>query len=203
MYHPSSNGQVERFMKPLRDMLVSFIMDKQNTWDAYLRHILFAYNTSWNPDIDETPFYLIFGRDPRLPTDMEQKVQPDVSRYRAEITKRLQEAYHSVREIHEKTRRKIQEKIAARTQRIPFQIGQKVWAYFPRNPGRGVAQKLLKQWEGPFRIIGLEGTVATLQSGTNVITNIHVNRLKPYYDREPPEVLEAGTQSKEGDVMKI
>ena len=38
-------------------------------WDKQLRYVLFAYRASVQESTKESPFYLLYGRDPRLPSE--------------------------------------------------------------------------------------------------------------------------------------
>lgn len=66
--HPQSNGQVERFNHFLATALTHYVDSYQSYWDDWLEAIAFAYRTSVVEAIGNTPFYLFYGRDPRLPT---------------------------------------------------------------------------------------------------------------------------------------
>ncbi|CAG2234141.1 unnamed protein product [Mytilus edulis] len=64
-YRPQCNGQSERMMSTIKDMLSKYIEDNSD-WDRYIPFIQFAYNTS--PSIDSTdysPFFLVNGRHPK------------------------------------------------------------------------------------------------------------------------------------------
>ena len=70
-YHPQSNGQVERWNQTLQNSLRKRINQQQNNWDEFLDEILFAYRTSIQDSSKYSPFYLMYGREPRLPIDLE------------------------------------------------------------------------------------------------------------------------------------
>ena len=42
----------------------------QTDWDKMLDYVLFAYRTTINKTIKESPFFLLYGRDPILPSDL-------------------------------------------------------------------------------------------------------------------------------------
>lgn len=68
-YHPQSNGNAERFMGTLRNMIVSYTNEvaDHSKWDEDLGLFQLAYNSSQHSQTGFTPFYLVFGRDPRVP----------------------------------------------------------------------------------------------------------------------------------------
>ncbi len=44
-----------------------YVSEHQKDWDLFIPYALFAYRTSVQASTKETPFYIMFGRDPRLP----------------------------------------------------------------------------------------------------------------------------------------
>ena len=65
-YHPQTDGLVER---TLTAMLSKTVEKNGKNWDRQLPYVLFAYRTSQQEVTKESPFFLIHGRDPRLPTE--------------------------------------------------------------------------------------------------------------------------------------
>ena len=69
-YHPQSDGLVERFNRTLLSMLSTTIADHPLDWEDKLRQLCYAYNTSVHSSTGYTPFFLMFGRQARLPVDL-------------------------------------------------------------------------------------------------------------------------------------
>ena len=68
--HHECNGQSERMMSVISNLLAKNIDDEAN-WDSLIRFIQFAYNNSPCLDsTDYTPFFLIHGRHPRSLLDV-------------------------------------------------------------------------------------------------------------------------------------
>lgn len=65
-YHPQTDGLVERFNRMLTAMLAKTVERGGRDWDQRLPFVLFAYQQQ---STLESPFFLLYGRDPRLPTD--------------------------------------------------------------------------------------------------------------------------------------
>ena len=65
-YHPQGDGLVERFNKTLLNMLAKTVKTGGHDWDDRL---LFAYRVSLQASTGESPFFLLYGRDPQLPTE--------------------------------------------------------------------------------------------------------------------------------------
>ena len=67
-YHPQTDGLVEKFNSTLQNM-ISKVSDKNPTeWDQQLPLLLFAYQSVVQESTKESPFILLYGRDPHLPT---------------------------------------------------------------------------------------------------------------------------------------
>lgn len=76
-YHPQTNGLDERMNQTITRALSKYINDDQDDWDQLLDPILFAYRTSIQSSSKFSPFFLMYGRRPRLPID----VKPDTGNH--------------------------------------------------------------------------------------------------------------------------
>ena len=61
-YHPQTDGQSERTIQTLEDMLRTCTIDFGGSWDNHLRLPEFAYNNSYHSSIKATPFEALYGR---------------------------------------------------------------------------------------------------------------------------------------------
>ena len=73
-YHPQSNGKLEVFHKYLKPTLKKLCEKDPANWVKYLNQVLASYRVTPNFATVETPFFLVYGRDPNLP--LHQLLEP-------------------------------------------------------------------------------------------------------------------------------
>ncbi|GJZ75297.1 putative reverse transcriptase domain-containing protein [Tanacetum coccineum] len=61
-YHPETDGQSERTIQTLEDMLRTCVIDFGNGWEGHLPLIEFSYNNSYHASIKAAPFEALYGR---------------------------------------------------------------------------------------------------------------------------------------------
>ena len=66
-YTPRSNGKTENFNKFLKASLRKLTSEDKAAWDQVLDQILFAYICCPYTSTGETPYTLVYSRDPPLP----------------------------------------------------------------------------------------------------------------------------------------
>nr|GEW99560.1 putative reverse transcriptase domain-containing protein [Tanacetum cinerariifolium] len=66
-YHPETNGQSERTIQTLEDMLRACIIDFGKGWVNHLPLVEFSYNNSYHATIKAAPFEALYGRKFRSP----------------------------------------------------------------------------------------------------------------------------------------
>ncbi|GJV22997.1 putative reverse transcriptase domain-containing protein, partial [Tanacetum coccineum] len=74
-YHPQTDGQSERTIQTLEDMLRACVMDFGGSWDTHLPLIEFSYNNSYHTSIKCAPFEALYGRKCRSPVLCEEVVR--------------------------------------------------------------------------------------------------------------------------------
>ncbi|GJV47506.1 putative reverse transcriptase domain-containing protein [Tanacetum coccineum] len=67
VYHPETDGQNERTIQTLEDMLRACVIDFEKGWEKHLSLVEFSYNNSYHASIKAAPFEALFGRKCRSP----------------------------------------------------------------------------------------------------------------------------------------
>jgi len=203
-YQPSTNGGIERFHSTMHSLIAKWVSRNHRDWDEKLPSVAFAYRTSVHESTGFTPFYLMYGRETRLPADLVYgTVQTDDPNQNDDfVTARrdvLREAFQATRETLGQAAKRRKRWYDLRSRPRTFAIGDLVWCLVPKRvPGR--YQKWRSQYEGPFRILAQPGPVTyTLQEvhGRRKWTT-HVDKLKLCHsanDTENGAIEEGGTDN--------
>ena len=195
VYHPQTDGQVERFNRTLKALLMSFVNDRHNDWDLHLPIALFAYRNSRHTSTGVSPFLAVHGKEARMPLDFilnesSTHVMP-VADYVDQVRQVIHKTHQKVTTNMEKAQQHQQKSYDQhyRTQSsIPLSVGQKVWLYNPAVP-RGGSRKFHRPWSGPYIILHWVGEVNYYiqpVSGHKRSLVVHRNRLKSCLTKLPP-----------------
>lgn len=68
-YHPETNGMVERMHSTLGHAITTMANGRRDRWDEFLNQALFSVRVRTHSVTNFTPFYLLYGIEPRLPMD--------------------------------------------------------------------------------------------------------------------------------------
>ncbi|GAU49453.1 hypothetical protein TSUD_407400 [Trifolium subterraneum] len=159
--HPQTDGQSERTIQTLEDMLRACVLEDGGNWSKHLHLVEFAYNNSYHASIGMAPYEALYGRKCRTPlcwTEVGDKgvLGPDIIQ---ETTLKIK----SVRE-HMKVAQSRQKSYADHGRMpIEFDEGDHVFLrVMPKLGLRGVfkTKKLPPRYIGPYQILKRVGPVA-------------------------------------------
>ncbi|GJZ19441.1 putative reverse transcriptase domain-containing protein [Tanacetum coccineum] len=182
-YHLETDGQSERTIQTLEDMLRACVMDFGGRWDTHLPLVEFSYNNSYHKSIKCAPFEALYGRKCRSPViwaevGESQLIGPEI----------VQETTEKIIQIKErlKTARSRQKSYADKRRKpLEFKVGDRV--LLKVSPWKGVVRfgkkgKLAPRYVGPFEIVECVGPVAYRlklpQELSCIHDTFHVSNLK-------------------------
>ena len=88
-FHLQTDGQSERTIQTLEDMLQTYVMELQDSWDKYVPLMEFAYNNTFHSSLGVAPYEALYGRKCRTPVCWDevgerQLVGPEIVQMTAE-----------------------------------------------------------------------------------------------------------------------
>ncbi|CAF1521526.1 unnamed protein product [Adineta ricciae] len=205
-YHPQTN-MTERVNRTLKPLIAIFSQEHPHSWDKEIQKLAFAIRTSVNETTGETPAFLMFGRDPRIPLDMIigdpvngthtiTENHEQIYSYKNQLIHNLRNAFNTAREHSEVEKLSQKMKYDKHTTPRTFKVGDLVWvatttAHIGDNP---IRRKLQPSFQGPCRLIEQlnPSTFLVQRLSDNVnLGSTNVDRLKIYY--EPKTESNIGT----------
>ena len=210
-YHPQTNGQVERQNRYIAAALTTCSNEHLSDWDEYLEAIAFAYRTSVVEAIGNTPFYLVHGRDPVMPTDVlaggRSELIVDARRYGLLLTEKINEAYRIANEHQDKADQRRKEKYDRTHYPVEFEIGSLVLLH-SKVRRQHLSLKLTYHYQGPHRVLEKVSPVnyRIRRVEKNIETIVHVQRMIPFHERvedqrASEEIAEAEPEDDEDSVQ--
>jgi hypothetical protein len=193
-YHPETDGQSERTIQILEDMLRACMLDFKGSWEDHLHLVEFSYNNSYQASIQMAPFEALYGRKCRSPLYWD-----DVGESRLIGPEVLMQAVEKVKIVrrHLKAAQDRQRKWADIHRRpLQFEAGDSVFLKISPTKGVirfGVRGKLSPRFIGPFEITERVGEVAyrlALPPSLEGVHDVfHVSQLRQYV-KDPSHVVD-------------
>ena len=156
-YHAMSNGKVERFNRSLLSTLHTLNDHDKLRWKNSIDHqVIHAYNCSKHDSTNSSPFFLLFGRHPRLPIDL---LLPTEHSEKLSNTKYVQNRKTSMQKGYEIAQRNSQKRQYDKKANFFTQLQQGDRVLVRNLTPRGGPGKLRSHWEEEvYVVIDRKGT---------------------------------------------
>ena len=193
-FHPQTDGQSERTIKVLEDMLRACVLNHKGSWEEHLPLVEFAYNNSYQASIQMAPYEALYGRPYRSPlcwTEVGKSsiIGPYLIRDTSEKVSLIRQRLLTTQSRHKSY-------ADMRRQPLELEVGDHV--FLKVMPKRGVVRfgkrgKLSPRFIGPFEILERVDTVAyrlvlpPIMSGVHEV--FHVFMLRKY-NPDPAHVVD-------------
>ena len=212
-YHPQGNGQCERFNSTLCNMLGTLSDEEKSDWKSHLGCMTHAYNCTKHASTTYSPYYLMFGRHPRLPIDIEFGLhKPNCSdnssksRYIQKLRRRLNYAFQKASKYSDQQAKKYKQGYDKSVKGPQLHVNDLVLVKIVAHKGR---HKLQDRWE-PEEYVVIEQPITGTPvykvkpvNGNNIRT-LHRNLLLPLGVKLEPDyesddsILEEDSDDEEG-----
>jgi hypothetical protein len=222
-YHPQTDGQSERANQTLERMVSAYVARNQKDWDLQLPLCEFAYNNSENPSTGHTPFYLLYGQHPHVPSvlgvHIGKQQDPDkviAAPATAEMVKQMQTTLDYARASLAKAQASQAEQANKRRRDVKYSVGD--WVYLSTKHLKipkaiGATKKFMSNWLGPYEVehvsaCGLNVTLHLTRLLNGIHPTFHVSLVKHAFQSDdqqfpdrPHRLIEPPTLT-EGDVLR-
>ncbi|GJZ88120.1 putative reverse transcriptase domain-containing protein [Tanacetum coccineum] len=173
-YHPQTDGQSERTIQTLEDMLRACAIDFGKGWVNHLPLVEFSYNNSYHASIKAAPFEALYGRKCRSPV-----CWAEVGEVQLTGPELVQETTEKIIQIKQRMQAaRDRQKSYADLKRKPmeFQVGDKVMLKV--SPWKGVVHfgkrgKINPRYVGPFKVLEKVGSVAYKLALPEELSRVH------------------------------
>ena len=191
-FHPEGNSKCERMMRTILDMLAKYLDDNHGDWDAHLPLLMLGYRAKVHSSLGHSPYFLMFGRNPRMPAAVQMQAPPTVpksatiSEYLSRLTQRIKLSHKFALQASNKRHARNKRLFDKKLTMYHFQEGDSVYLF------RSVAQsrqyyKFIRPWKPAVivkKLSDLNYRVRVLGGKKSVV--VHHNRLKPRDDPSVP-----------------
>ncbi|GJZ62541.1 putative reverse transcriptase domain-containing protein [Tanacetum coccineum] len=189
-YHPETDGQSERTIETLEDMLRACVIDFGNGWERHLLLIEFSYNNNYHASIKAAPFEALYGQKCQSPVCWvevgdAQLTSPELIH---ETTKKIVQIKQRIQAARDRQKSYAD----VRSKPLEFQVRDR--AMLKVSPWKGVIcfgkrGKLNPRYIGSFKVLAKVGTVSYRlelpQQLSRVHSTFHVSNLKKCLSDEP------------------
>ena len=178
-YNPGANGLTERWNSVLIQMLRFYINDHRDDWEKWLPYVTFAFNTSGSPVTKQTPFFLLHGREARVPSTLNRRFGDDdsdwktLSRYNKDLLHNVENGKDLALETREKLKRRSERYKKHGLLTVDFEEGDIIFTKVPVTKS-----KLDDRYEGPFVIIRQVGLNVFLIKKHGQKVRVHVKDMR-------------------------
>ena len=160
-FHPQSDGQIERTIQTLEDMLRSCVIDFGGSWEIHLPLVEFSYNNSYHASIQMAPFEALYGRKCRSPICWYEIGDTQITG--PELIQETTDKILRIRDNLLKARSRQKSYADKRRKPLEFNVGDLV--LLKVSPWKGVVRfgkkgKLSPRFVGPFKTLERVGQVA-------------------------------------------
>ena len=148
--HAQTNGQVEHMNQMIIRMIGKLEEDRKACWSEHLPELLMAYNATHSTVTRYSPYYLLFGRRPRIPVDYlfptlrDSPHQTKMEVFVAAMQKRLKEAFTVARHLTSEEVARQCRYYDCKAGAVALQPGDVVMVHTDGFVGK---QKVKDQWE--------------------------------------------------------
>ena len=184
------NGQVERFNQTLLQMLGTLENSKKSDWKSYVPPLVHAYNATRHDTTGVSPFFLMFGRQPRLAVDAFLGTKPNSetgtsqTEYAKKLKSRLDFAYRRATDEAQKQSERYKANYDKKVRENKLEVGERVLVEKVGHRGK---HKIADLWDKePYTVLDkplsdIPVFKVIREDGQGRVKTLHRNQLQPFF----------------------
>jgi transposase InsO family protein len=171
LFTPSNNPYSERVNGWIGSALKTTCNVAGDNWDLLLPNITYSYNTTLHSGLGDSPYHVIFGRDPSCPksiyhgdilkSENANRVSP--AEYGKLLAQRMSSGLEQVKKHMTKAQDKTLQYANLKRPGFVAEVGTLVSLRINQKAKNAVSRKLFKPLTGPFRVTKVDGKNITIQ----------------------------------------
>jgi hypothetical protein len=197
-YNPRANGLAENHMRTMKDALSIYCDETQKDWDDHLGGVTMSYNTTVNSQTGFTPYFMLYGRESRMPSEMWMKGftrTSDILQYMVNVVQALTMIWESTAALKPAELKRMQEgqKPIRHLQFAEYKVGD--YAMVVNTPKsknlnwsdakfRKLNLKLQPRYSGPYLISRQISPVVYVLKVDGFDMKVHATNMKPFTGRK-------------------
>ena len=176
-------------------MISHFVRKDARNWDEYVPYAVMAYPAMPHCSTKYSPYYLVFGREMRLPIEDDWRpcrskndlLEVDYEKHARTLAESLREANKAAGQ-HSKLSHEVAKQYYDRQTKLEkFVKGDLVYVHDPIYK-RGKDKKFSHKYKGPFEVEGrISPLIYKIKLTDGASTIVHINRLKRTYGQDRPK----------------
>lgn len=155
-YHPQTDGQTERQNSTMEQYLRAYVNYEQDDWVLLLASAEFAYNNATQSSTKVSPFYAMYGYNPRMSFEDEPD-RRSISQPAEDHAQHLQQVMRAMKDELTRSQASQQKFYDKHSKDTSFEVGEKVWLNRRNIRTKRPSSKLDWKMIGPFKIIKKHG----------------------------------------------
>uniref|UniRef100_A0A8R1I673 Integrase n=1 Tax=Caenorhabditis japonica TaxID=281687 RepID=A0A8R1I673_CAEJA len=170
-HHSKGNGATERTFRTFHAVMSKYVNKEHTDWDTILPFTTFSYNNTVHSTTGETPFFMVFGRDPTVtidriidPTPSARKT--DIGWFKESLTATLRDVWKQAAVHSREAQANYQKKANEGAAGSGIRPGDRVM-YRDFSNHKGLSRKLVLPWTGDYRVVEVNPPKATIYDRQN------------------------------------
>lgn len=208
--HPQTDGQTESVNKTLGRLLRSYCSMDHNSWDIYLPHIEFVYNSTYQRSIKAAPFEVDLGYIPNEPL-LGTHNELDARNFNAvEMAKHLKAITLRTQDFLKQHQESMESQVNSSRQIQHFEVGNLVLLHRDAYFTGGRYLKIQPIYLGPFKIVKVFGNTVELDLPSSFKKHrvINIEHIKPFHQdksRYPKEIPNTSLEriNRAGEIISV